>query len=128
MNRLAVVFLTLFVGAGAVFGGIGLISEAGLGMDTAWLDGTPFSSYVVPGYILLIAVGGSNLVASTLLLMRHEQAPAFAFLAGVILTGWITAQVAMIGLLNVLQPIYFVLGLLTMAFAYRHWLEAEETA
>jgi hypothetical protein len=123
MNRIALLILTLFVGAGAVFGGISLIVEADLGMDPALLDGTPFSSFVVPGYILLIAVGGTNLVAGILLLLDHEQASSFAFLAGAVLTVWITVQVVMIGMVSILQPAYFTFGLMTMAFAYRYWLE-----
>jgi hypothetical protein len=123
MNRLALILLTLFVAAGAIFGGIGLILEADLGMDLALLDGTPFSTYVIPGYILLLAVGGSNLVAGILLLINHEQAPSFAFLAGAVLTVWIAVQVVMIGMISFLQPAFFTFGLMTMGFAYRYWLE-----
>jgi hypothetical protein len=123
MNRLALILLTLFVGAGAMFGGIGLIVEADLGMDPALLDGTPFSTFIVPGWILLIGVGGSNLVAGILLLIHHEQASSFAFLAGAVLTVWIAVQVVMIGMVSILQPVFFTFGLMTMAFAYRYWLE-----
>ncbi len=123
MNRLALIILTLFVAAGAILGGIGLIVEADLGMDPALLDGTPFASFVVPGYILLLAVGGSNLIAGILLLVDHEQASSFAFLAGSILTIWIAVQVVMIGMVSLLQPAYFTFGLMTMGFAYRYWLE-----
>jgi hypothetical protein len=123
MNRLALILLTMFVSAGAVFGGIGLIVEADLGMDPALLDGTPFSTFIVPGWILLIGVGGSNLVAGILLLIHHEQASSFAFLAGAVLTVWIAVQVVMIGMVSILQPVFFTFGLMTMAFAYRYWLE-----
>lgn len=128
MNRLAVIILALFVGVGAVFDGVALITEADLGMDPALLDGTPFDSYVVPGYILLVAVGGSNLLAAVLALLRHEQSAQMAFLAGAILTVWISVQVVMIGMVSILQPLYFGLGLITMAFAYRYWLESVELA
>lgn len=123
MNRIALIVLTWFVAIGAVAGGIGLIVEADLGMDVSLLDGTPFTSFVVPGYILLLVVGGSNAVAGTLLLMEHEQGSSFAFLAGAILTVWIAVQVVMIGMVSILQPAYFTFGLMTMAFAYRYWLE-----
>jgi hypothetical protein len=123
MNRIALILLTLFVTAGAAFGGISLVAGADLGMDAALLEGTPFASYVVPGYILLIAVGGANLIAGILLLIEHEQAPSFAFLAGAVLTVWIAVQVAMIGMMSFLQPAMFAFGLMTMGFAYRYWLE-----
>ena len=123
MNRIALLILTWFVGLGAIAGGIGLIVEADLGLDVALLDGTPFSSYVVPGYILLLAVGGTNVVAGTLLLIEHEQASSFAFLAGAVLTVWIAVQVVMLGMVSILQPAMFAFGLMTMGFAYRYWLE-----
>ena len=123
MNRIALLILTWFVGLGAIAGGIGLIVEADLGMDPTLLDGTPFTSFVVPGYILLLAVGGTNVVAGTLLLIEHEQASSFSFLAGAVLTVWIAVQVVMIGMVSILQPAYFAFGLMTMAFAYRYWLE-----
>jgi hypothetical protein len=125
MNRISLAILTLFVAAGAIAGGIGLTLEAALGMDPSLLDGTPFTSFVVPGYILMIAVGGSNLVAGLLLLIHHEQASSFAFLAGAILTVWIAVQVVMIGMVSILQPVFFTLGLVTMGLAYRYWLEVE---
>jgi hypothetical protein len=37
------------------------------GMDESLLAGSPFASYVVPGIILAVAVGGSLLAAVTLL-------------------------------------------------------------
>ncbi len=123
MNRIALLILTWFVGLGAVAGGIGLIVEADLGMDVSLLDGTPFTSFVVPGYILLLVVGGTNALAGALLLIEHEQASSFAFLAGAALTVWIAVQVVMIGMVSILQPAFFTFGLMTMAFAYRYWLE-----
>lgn len=123
MNRIALIILTWFVALGAVAGGTGLIVQADLGLDASLLDGTPFASFVVPGYILLLVVGGSNIVAGTLLLIEHEQASSFAFLAGAILTVWIAVQVVMIGMVSILQPAMFTFGLMTMAFAYRFWLE-----
>jgi hypothetical protein len=125
MNRIALMILSFFVAASAAFGGVGLILEADLGMDPALLDGTPFSSFVLPGYILLIAVGGSNLIAGILLLINHDQAPSFAFLSGSVLTVWIAVQVVMIGMVSFLQPAFFAFGLMTMGFAYRYWLEVE---
>jgi hypothetical protein len=124
MTRIALIVLTLFVAVGAGFGGMALILEADLGLDPAWLDGTPFSSYVIPGFILLFVVGGSNLAAGLMLLFRHEQALLANFAAGAILMVWISVQIAMIGLTSPLQPLYFFFGILTIALAWRLWEEA----
>jgi hypothetical protein len=122
MNRIALLLLTIFVALSAAFGGIALIIEADLGLSTSLLSGTPFASFVVPGYILLIGVGGSSTLAAVLLMIDHPQASSFAFLAGAVLTVWIAVQVVMIGMISILQPAMFTLGLMTMGFAYRHWL------
>jgi hypothetical protein len=122
MNRIALLALTIFVALSSVFGGIALIAGV-IEMDLSLLRGTPFATYVVPGWILLIAVGGSNLVAAILLAIHHVQASSFAFLAGSVLTVWIAVQVGMIGMISFLQPAMFAFGLMTMGFAYRYWLE-----
>ncbi len=123
MNRIALLLLTIFVAVSAFLGGIALIIEADLGLSASLLNGTPFASFVVPGYILLIAVGGSNAIAAILLALHHEEASSFAFLAGAVLTVWIAVQVVMIGMMSFLQPAMFTFGLMTMGFAYRYWLE-----
>jgi protein involved in polysaccharide export with SLBB domain len=67
----------------------------------------------------------TSIAAGTLLILRHEQASSFAFLAGAILTVWIAVQVAMLGFVSLLQPLFFMFGFITMALAYRVWLETE---
>jgi hypothetical protein len=53
--------------AGALLGGRALIHDAaGFGVNEAWLRYGIFSDYTVPGAILMIAVGGSMLVAALL--------------------------------------------------------------
>jgi hypothetical protein len=123
MNRIALSALTLFVAGGALFGGWALITGADLGMDANLLDGTPFSSFVIPGYILAFVVGGTNLIAAVLLLMRLPISVPVAMIAGAILTGWIAIQVAMIGYATILQPIFFAVGIIIMTIARRLWLE-----
>jgi hypothetical protein len=120
VNRTALIGLTVFVGLNAIGGGVGLILTNGLGMPLADLQGTPFSSYVIPGYILAIAVGGSNLLAAWALLTRHAYAAQMAFAAGAVLTGWVTVQIAMLGLVSFLQVAMFALGVVTVAFALRY--------
>jgi hypothetical protein len=123
LNRIALIGLNAFVAVGAVGGGIGLMFYDGLGMSVDQLDGTPFSSYVIPGMILLLAVGGSALVAAWALMARHEYAAHLAFIAAAVLAGWIIVQIAMLGFIHFLQPVFFILGLIMMVFAIRFWQE-----
>ncbi len=56
----------LFIGVGAVFGGLaGIISPSGpLGMPVELLEGSIFSSYLVPGIILFAFIGLGNVFSS----------------------------------------------------------------
>lgn len=108
-----------FVGLTAIAGGIGLSS----GLDSfpsAWLVGTPFTTYLVPGLILSVVVGGSALAASVLLWRRHPDAWLASALAGAVLTGWIAIEMALLQQPTTPTPIellYLVLGLIGLAVA-----------
>lgn len=104
---LAVLLGVLGVGAigGGVYGVLG--AEA---VPTAWLEGTPFDSYLVPSLILMVVVAGSALAAAIASWRGTAGASFFALAAGVILLEWIAVQVAMIGYVSWLQPSVGVAG------------------
>jgi len=75
----------------AVFGGITVAA----GMDkfpAGWLTGTVFSSYLVPGLILAVVVGGSATVATFAALHKRDVGTLFSALAGGILLGWLVGE------------------------------------
>ncbi len=112
--------LELFVGIGAQYGGGALIlnpSGSLLRMPLDLIAGTPFRSYLIPGFLLGFIVGGSNTAAGLLALRRNRKASMAGLLAGTILTGWIISQIALIGFLHWVQPVYLGFGLLTLALA-----------
>jgi len=80
------------------------------GVKTSWLDGSPFSSYVVPSIVLLVAVGGSAVLALGALLTGSRRAPALSVMAGAILVGWIAVEVIWIPF-SPLQPACLAAGL-----------------
>lgn len=84
-----------------------------------WLSGGAFSSYFVPGLILLVVVGGSAAIAATALLARHRRGLDFARLAGWLLVAWLIAQIAIIGIVSWLQPATAVAALAILWLAYR---------
>src|SRR5690606_40846071 len=62
--RLALAVLLGFIALNALGGAVyGLAGAEGVPLE--WLEGSPFDSYVVPSLILLLAVGGTALAAST---------------------------------------------------------------
>jgi hypothetical protein len=78
-----------------------------------WLDGTPFHSYLVPSLILLVSICGGMTIAAAALVVRHSRAAELSIAAGLILIGWIAAQVAIIvphGGFSWLQPAMATIG------------------
>ena len=54
--RVGLIGIEALVSVVALYGGIGLIAGNALKMRDDWLDGTPFTSWVLPGVLLLIVV------------------------------------------------------------------------
>ena len=102
-----------FVGLTAVGGGIALATGLeGDRLPLEYLEGTPFSGYVVPGLILAGVVGGSATAAAIITLRNKQIGGLTSVLAGAIMMGWILGELL---LLN--QPswtwielFYFILG------------------
>jgi hypothetical protein len=121
IERLAIGAVAVFIAVSAAAGAIGLIS-GGLVFPPEWLEGTPFSNYIGPGFILGVVVGGSALLASVLLLRGHPFALPAAFVAGMIQLGWIVGEVLLIGAYGAvmlgLQVVYGVAGALLASLAY----------
>jgi hypothetical protein len=115
--RIALFAIDLFVALTAIGGGIALAAglESQERIPLAWLDGTPFTSYLIPGLILAVAVGGSAAIAALVVYKSRTAGGAASILAGLLLMGFILAEVM---LLNQPSPwtgtevFYFGFGLL----------------
>ncbi len=122
-ERLVLIVLAAFAAISALAGGYGVASTNGLGMPMAWLKTTPFANYLVPGLILGFVVGGSALVATILLVIRHPWGYVVAFGAGAIMLGWIIGEILLIQQFTWLHVVYALNGVLLMVSAA--WLELE---
>lgn len=103
------IILLLFNGTGALFGGWHLITQpngSSIGLPLAYLSHSPFSNYLVPGYVLFIANGLGSLAAMFALFKYKAIAPLAITAQGLVLCVWIVVQVIMIG------PVYFLQALL----------------
>jgi anti-sigma factor RsiW len=91
----ALVALSAFV-AGAIF----VVEPSGrlMGMTEVTLARSPFGSYLVPGIVLFVVVGGTQVLAVWAEIRRWPRAGWLSVVAGVVLAGWIIARVAMSGL------------------------------
>ncbi len=94
-SRLALVVLEALVSLTGIGRGIALDSglEGGR-FPLGLLHGTPFSSYVIPGPLLAVFVGGSAAAAMLAVLPNLPGVWVASLLSGVLLMGWIGDEVA----------------------------------
>jgi len=72
-TRFAVIGLETVAAVSAVGGGIGLAAGNAIGMPADWLAATPFSSWLVPGVLLLLVVAVPMGVAAVAELRRSRR-------------------------------------------------------
>jgi len=95
-------------------GGIGFLVTGDLGMPLSLLEGSPFSNFTVPAIILLIVVGGTQTVASVLLIARRESALLWSAIAGFGMVIWIFVETVILRGGSFLQALYFATGTLQL--------------
>ena len=90
---IALIVLDTFVALTAIGGGIALVTGLeGDRFPVAILRRTPFRSFIGPGLILAIAVGGSAAAATALTIVDRETGAVASILAGAVLMGFITIE------------------------------------
>jgi len=112
-TRLTLVITEAFVALSAFAAGAMFVVEPSgrlMGMSEDTLARSPFGSYLVPGIVLFVLVGGTQALAAWAEMRRWPRAGWLSVVAGVVLAGWIAVQVAIIGLGHPMQPSLFVVG------------------
>ena len=109
--------LLLFVGASAVYGGVGLVVN-GMGMPEEWLEPLPVGSWVWPGVALVVTVALPQLVAAWFVWRRDPRAGVVGLVAGAALVLWIIVQVLLLRRHFFLQPVIAGLGLLEVLLSW----------
>jgi len=119
--RSTLVGLLLFVGIGAVFGGLEMIRDPlnPLGMTPNLIAGSPFDTYTWPGILLLVLVGLAPCVLAVGLVVRWPGALELSAAFGLALMAWIVVQWVMLADRLWLQPLIFGIGALISAIAIR---------
>ena len=138
LARRWLIFWTLFIGVGAVAGGLSMILDPSgktLHMDgmLPYFQVLPFAEVLFQdllfsGVALLIVNGLTNLTAAVLLLKRKRLGVILGGVFGVTLMLWICIQFDMFKL-NFMSTAYFVFGLcqaLTGYVAWRRLRQAEQ--
>ena len=101
--RRRIAAIDALVGLNAV-GGMRYALAGAERVPTEWLDGSPFSSYRIPGIYLGTVVGGSCLAAAWLAVRDDPRARPAALASSAAMLTWIAAQLAVIGYRSPLQP------------------------
>lgn len=98
-----------------------------IGLPLRLLEHAPFSTFLVPGLVLLFVVGGSAALAAWAVWRRWPAANVYVLLAGLALCAWVVVQVSIIRETSWLQFLYLGLGL-ALAVAGRRRRRAPESA
>ena len=113
--------LQVFIGLGAVGGGLALVLEPSgsyLGIPLELLKSSPFSTYLVPGIVLILFNGVGSLVGAAASFARHRYAGETAMALGVFLAAWITLQVYWIAGFHWFHALYLGLGILEFVLGW----------
>lgn len=117
MRKLLIIILFL-QGFSAIVSGIEIIRTNGLGIPLQWLSATPFSSFIIPGLILVCVVGGTSILACVLLIKNLRYALEASATAGFGIQIWIFVQLFMINQSSFLQVIYFSSGIIILILVF----------
>jgi len=129
----SLVVVSLFHALSAVGGGIGMVVANGLSMPKSLLANSPFTTFLLPGLILAVVVGGTQTMASVRLLQHRPSALLWSAVAGFGMTIWIIAEIGFIQALTWAQLIYVVTGLTQLLLVFSllgivSWLPREIAA
>jgi hypothetical protein len=119
--RVAVVAVNLFEAVSAIVGAVGLVVGF-MDIPLSTLSGTPFADFTVPALLLGVVVGGSALAAAVVAAFGPRRFDALAAaVAGCMTVGYLTVEIAMIGLGAWPQVVWLVVGLLMIGLAALLW-------
>ncbi len=116
----------IFIAIQGVIGGVGLISDT-WAMPRDWLTRTPFDTWAGPGWMLIALIAIPHLAAAIGVFVSTRLGILGGVLAGLSLLIWIAAQIALLQVFFVLQPVIAVVGFVEIGLAlwWRHRLFAE---
>lgn len=115
--RVGLIVLGWFQLASCLIGAVMGVFLDGAGVPHEWLEGTPFGSFVVPGLILGIVVGGAQALALAATSARLRVARGMHAAAGLVMMTWIFVEIAVLLVWSPLQGLYFATGLAQVTLA-----------
>ncbi|MDR5698952.1 hypothetical protein [Agromyces aerolatus] len=115
-TRTTLLVVQLFIALTAALGGLALVLGS-MSADLATilsppddvLEGSPFDSFLVPGVILAVVLGGVHVWAAVAVLRRSRWALFLSAAAGYAMLTWIFVQMVVVPF-SALQAVYFAAG------------------
>ncbi|MBU3112472.1 hypothetical protein [Clostridium lacusfryxellense] len=106
--------LHLFVGIGAMFGGLAAIisPQSPMGMSVDVLKNSPFSNYLMPGVILFTIIGLGNIVSALTFRFKLGFQGYISCVFSWALVIFIVVQCLMINDVVFLHILFFIIGLI----------------
>lgn len=124
------IFLLLFNGFSALYGGWGLFTNPNgekMQFPLEWLQNSPFQNYLIPGLILFTVLGVGSLAAALVSIRRMPHYSRWIMVLGILTIGWILIQILMLQILHWLHYLYGGIGwaLLLLGLIERKILAAD---
>lgn len=113
--RRALLVLLFFGAVSSLAGGVLGVFGNGAGVPLSYLEETPFTSYRVPGAILAVVIGGTQLAAAIGVLRRNTYGYLLSAVAGFGMMIWIFVELALMSEYSWLQTFYFAVGVAEVA-------------
>lgn len=116
-TRIGLQIVAWFSLVSALAGMAGLTLGGGMGLPREWIEGSVFSSYLWPGVILGVVVGGAQALALAAQYARFDLAWGLHAAAGLVMMIWIFVEIALMLVWSPLHGIYFATGLVQVVIA-----------
>jgi hypothetical protein len=122
--RVVLIILTGFLSLTSITGGVALLAGF-YSPPNSQLEGTIFTSFLIPGLALSVLVGGSSLFSTFLLIRKNRFSSLFSTVTGIVIMFFEFVEVLMIGspigVARTLQIVYFGLGTIITVFSIGIW-------
>ena len=129
-TRIITMLTHLVVGIGSFAGGYACMADplSPLEAPLSLLEGSPFTSYFLPGLFLFSIIGFGNILSVFLLYKFRMLGLLSSMLVGFLLSAWIVIQCIIIKDVVALHMIFFGVGLLQFSFSLLELIKSGDAA
>ena len=115
-NRLRILAIVLMAATAlnALAAGYSFITDPsgnGIGINTDYIDRSPFVNFLVPGILLFVFNGLLNIISTVAAVRKARIYPLLIFSQGAILTVWIIVQLMMVTSVHLLHFVMSIIGI-----------------